>query len=146
LEEEYVRNGKLKYIVMDYPLPFHRNAMKAHVAANCAGQQGKYWPMHDKIFANQRAMKPEQLSEYAENIGLDPSKFNKCFDDDTQQAEIRADIAEGQKIGVRGTPSFGLGYTDPKNSKVKVLRVIRGAQPYTTFKSAIDAMLASPNK
>ena len=141
-----MKPGKLKYIVMDYPLPFHRNAMQAHVAANCAGKQGKYWLMHDKLFANQRAMKPAQLREYAQTIGLDLDTYDQCFDDKTREAEIKKDIAEGQKIGVRGTPSFGLAYTGPKDSKVKVMRVIRGAQPYSAFKKAIDEMLASPSK
>lgn len=131
---------------MDYPLPFHRNAMKAHVAANCAGQQGQYWPMHDKLFNNQRGLKPEQLREHAQSIGLDLNKYDKCMDDKTQEAEIRRDMAEGQKVGVRGTPSFGLGYTDPNGSKVKVVQVIRGAQPYAAFKKAIDAMLTAPKK
>ena len=131
---------------MDYPLPFHRNAMKAHLAANCAGAQGQYWPMHDKLFANQRALKPEQLREYAQGIGLDLDKYDKCLDDKAQLAEIKRDMAEGQKVGVRGTPSFGLGYTDPNSSKVKVIQVIRGAQPYTAFKKAIDGMLTAPKK
>lgn len=124
----------------------HRDAPKAHVAANCAGDQGKYWAMHDKLFANQRALKPDQLREYATEIGLDIDRFDTCFDDPARQAEIQADMAEGRKIGVRGTPSFGLGYTDSEDSKVEIVRVIRGAQPYTAFKKAIDEMLESPDK
>ena len=120
--------------------------MKAHVAANCAGAQNQYWPMHDKLFANQRGLKPEQLREYAQEVGLDLDKYEKCLDDKTQQAEIKRDMAEGQKIGVRGTPSFGLGYTDPKGSNVRVIQVIRGAQPYSAFKKAIDGMLSAPKK
>ena len=120
--------------------------MKAHVAANCAGKQGQYWAMHDKLFANQRALKPEQMREYAQNINLDLEKYDKCVVDKTQEAEIQKDIAEGQKIGVRGTPSFGLAYTNPNGSKVKVMQVIRGAQPYTAFKKAIDGMLTAPEK
>jgi protein-disulfide isomerase len=120
--------------------------MKAHVAANCAADQGKYWQMHDKIFRSQPAIKPDQLRKYAQDVGLDMDAFDKCFNGTTKLAEIRNDMTQGTKMGVRGTPSFGLGYTDPKSSKVKIIRVIRGAQPYAAFKRAIDEMLSSPGK
>jgi len=131
---------------MDYPLPFHRNAMKSHLAANCAGDQDKYWAMHDKLFANQRALQPEALRKYAEEVGLDMAAFDACLSDESRQAEIQADMAEGRKLGVRGTPSFALGYTDPESSKVRIVQVIRGAQPYSAFKKAIDKMLSAPVK
>lgn len=119
--------------------------MKAHVAANCAGEQDKYWPMHDKLFANQRALKPDNLRQYAEELELDMTAFDACFDDDARQAEIQQDMAEGRKMGVRGTPSFGLGYTDG-DSQVKIIKFIRGAQPYAAFKSAIDELLSAPTQ
>ena len=89
---------------MDYPLPFHGDAMGAHIAANCALNQEKYWPMHDKLFVNQRALKPDDLRKYAEDLGLDMSAFDQCVADSAQRSEIQKDMAEGQKIGVRGTP------------------------------------------
>lgn len=131
---------------MDFPLPIHGDAMQAHVAANCAAEQDKYWPMHDKLFANQKALKPDSLRKYAEELELDMAAFDACFGDDARQAEIQQDMAEGRKLGVRGTPSFGLGYTDPGASEVKIIRFIRGAQPYSAFKSAIDEMLSAPSK
>jgi len=102
--------------------------------------------MHDKLFASQRALKPAQLREHAQSIGVDLAQYDQCMADKTQEAEIKRDMAEGQKVGVRGTPSFGLGYTDPKGSKVKVVQLIRGAQPYSAFKKAIDEMLTPPKK
>jgi len=80
IEKEYISTGKVKYVFLDFPLDFHKQAFKAAEAAHCAGEQGKYWDMHDQIFANQKAMEPKDLSEYAKAIGIDVSKFQQCLD------------------------------------------------------------------
>jgi protein-disulfide isomerase len=142
MEKEYISTGKVKYVFLDFPLPFHKQASKAAEAAHCAGEQGKYWEMHDKIFANQKAMEPKDLSEYAKAIGTDVSKFQQCLDSGKYAEAIKKDIAEGQKAGVTGAPSFFLGYADPaKPGTVKATKMLKGAQPYAKFKEAIDSLL-----
>ncbi len=142
IEKEYVETGKMKHVFMDFPLPMHNNAMKAAEAAQCAGDQGKYWEMHDKIFANQREMGAEDLNKNAEALGLNAKKFKECLDSGKHAEQIKKDVAEGQKAGVSGTPSFLIGYSG-SNGKVKAVKKIVGAQPYASFKAAIDELLAS---
>ena len=132
--------------MLDFPLPFHKNASKAAEAAHCAGEQGKYWEMHDQLFANQNALDPTNLSEYAKKIELDVSKFQQCLDSGKYAEAIKKEMAEGQKAGITGVPAFLMGLTDPKNPKtIKATKKISGAQPYAEFKKTIDGLL-SPQK
>ena len=142
IETEYVKTGKLRYVSREFPLEsIHPQAFKASEAALCAGDQGKYWEMHDRLFANQRALAPAQLTSYAQAVGLDEAKFTKCLEAGTKAAKVRKDLAEGVKAGVTGTPAFFLGTVD--GSTVKVIRIIKGAQPFGNFKEAIDGALAA---
>ncbi len=132
IAKEYIDTGKLKYVIFDFPLEsIHSHAFKAAEAANCAAEQGKFWEMNARLFANQKALAPEQLKTYAEALGLDMSKFDDCLGSGKHADEIRKDMAAGSKAGMRGTPSFGIGFTDSKDpDKVKVVQTIRGAQPF----------------
>ena len=146
IEKEYIATGKVKYVLLDYPLPFHKNASKAAEAAHCAGEQGKYWEMHDQLFTNQNALEPKDLSEYAKKIELDVSKFQQCLDSGKYAEAIKKEVAEGQKAGVSGVPAFLMGLTDPNNPKtLKATKKLVGAQPYAKFKETIDSLL-SPQK
>jgi len=113
-----------------FPLPFHKNAELAAVAAIAAQNQGKFWEMHDKLFENQKALQRPQLVQYAKDLGLNIAKFEKDLDNPANKARVKAEMAEGSKVGVRGTPaSFVNG------------RMISGAQPFQNFKTLIDAEL-----
>lgn len=127
----------------DFPLEsIHPQAFKAAEAAHCAGDQGKYWEMYERLFANQRALGPSDLPGHAGALGLDLAAFQGCLDGGKHAARVRRGLDDGQKAGVRGTPTFFLGVVDGGDAKVRVLRVIRGAQPFAAFKAAIDAALA----
>ena len=139
IKEEFVEQGKVKYVFRDFPLEFHKDAGKASEAAECAGDQGKYWEMHDKIFENQRSLKVPDLKGYAKDIGLKTSKFDKCLDSNKYTEEVALDLEAGKAAGVAATPSFIVGRSSP-DGKIKGL-LIRGAQPYQVFKSAIEQLL-----
>lgn len=142
IERDYIATGKLRYVMRDFPIEsLHAQAPKGHEAARCAGDQGKFWPMHERLFANQRAMSPADLKAHARAVGLDMTAFDRCFDSGRHAAAIRTDLADGQRAGVRGTPSFFVGVAEPNGSKVRVLKFLVGAQPYEQFKSAIDSVL-----
>ena len=144
IEKEYIATGKLKYVVRDFPLEaIHKDAFKAAEAAHCAGDQGQYWEMHTRLFANQRALGPKDLPQHAQAQGLDVPKFQQCLDSGKYAARIRKDLEDGQKAGITGTPGFLFGLTEPNDPKVKVLRVLKGAQPYASFKDTIDSLLSS---
>ena len=132
-------------MVLDFPLEsIHQNAFGAAEATHCAGDQGKYWEMHERLFSNQRALAASDLPAHAQALGLDVEKFQQCLDSHKYQEQIRKDIQEGQQAGVTGTPAFFLGLTDPNSGKVKTLQVVKGAQPYENFKNTIDSLLAAP--
>ncbi len=142
LEAEYIKTGKVRYVLRDYPLePIHPLAFKAAEAVRCAGDQGKYWEMHDRLLDNQAALAPDRLPEHARGLGLDVPSFRQCVDGGRYAEVIRKDIAAGLTAGIRGTPTFFLGLTEPDGSSVKALRTIPGALPYTAFKSFIDVLL-----
>jgi protein-disulfide isomerase len=130
LKSEYIDTGKVRLVYRDFPLGFHPNAQKAAEAAECADEQGKFWEMHDKIFANQQAIAVANLKQYAKDLGLDSSKFDSCLDSDKYASEVQKDYQDGTAAGVSGTPSFFI------NGQLVV-----GAQPYSVFKQAIDAEL-----
>lgn len=125
---------------MDFPLAFHKKAQKAAEAANCAGKQDKYWEMHDILFASKK-LDPGDLYQHADNLGLDKTAFNSCMESEAYVDEIKKDMAEGQKAGVRGTPSFLLGWEKPGEDTVHAVKFIRGAQPYENIKAQIDELL-----
>ncbi len=145
LETEYVKTGKVKSVFLDLPLEaIHKSAFGAAKAARCAGQQGKYWEMHDRLFANQKELEP--WTPHAQAVGLDLTAFDACVASDKENSAIRRDMAEAQKLGVTGTPAFLIGRTDPKSSKLTILAALRGARPFADFKTEIDKLLAESEK
>lgn len=129
--------------MLDFPLEsIHHSAFKAAEAAHCAGEQGKYWEMHERLFANQRQLEP--WLPHAKAIDLDVSAFETCLNSGKYAENVRQDMNEGRKGGTTGTPSFILATTDLNDpSKVKGIAFIRGAQPFSQFKTAIDQALAT---
>ena len=143
IDTDYVKTGKVKYVLKEFPLePIHPQAFKAAEAANCAGEQGKYWEMHDRLFSNQNGLAPEQLPGHAQALGLDAGKFKSCLDSAKYASRVRKNLVEAETAGATGTPTFFIGLTDPKSSEIKPLKKIVGAQTYATFKDALDTLLA----
>ena len=136
LDKTYIATGKVRFIYKDFPIDsIHAQARAAALAAECAGAQGKYWPMHDRIFQGQdewanQAQAVEVLKGYGSELGLDADQFNVCMDNETYAAEIQADLAEGERAGVTGTPTFYING-----------RQLVGAQPLEVFIQVIEAEL-----
>ncbi len=128
LEKQY--DGKIKVVFKHQPLPFHNNAKIAAAASMAANDQGKFWEMHDKLFANQQALDRPSLERYASELGLDMGKFKAALDSNKFDAYITADSAEGTRVGANGTPTFFING-----------RQVVGAQPIDAFKSVIDEEL-----
>jgi protein-disulfide isomerase len=126
--QEY--KGKVRVAWKDMPLPFHPNAMPAAIAARAAGEQGKFWEMHDKLFANQQSLSRETYEKYAQELHLDLPRFKAALDAQKHKPEIEADTAQGNKFGANGTPAFFINGTH-----------LSGAQPFEAFKARIDEEL-----
>ncbi len=130
VSEEY--GDKVKIAFKHFPLAFHTKAPDAHKASIAAGKQGKFWEMHDKIFANQATMSTDNYATWAGEMGLDVEQFKKDMASPAVQAHIDADMKQASGMGVTGTPSFFInGY------------FLSGAQPFEAFKAVIDRQLAS---
>lgn len=98
----------VKVYFLHFPLSFHQKAMPAAIAAQCANQQGKFWPYHDKVFANQGGLGggDAQLETWATEAGLDAAKYKACVANPETKKFVEADMKQGELAGVRGTPSF----------------------------------------
>lgn len=127
--------NKVRIIYKDYPLPNHAEAFKAAEAAHCAGEQKKYWELHDVMFENQRALDVPSLKQAARKLGLDGEKFDQCLDSGRHADNVRADYELGEKMGVNSTPTI---YVNG--------RPLIGAQPFEAFKQVIDEELARGSK
>jgi protein-disulfide isomerase len=112
------------------PLPFHNNAGPAAEASLAANDQGKFWEMHEKLFANQNALERDKLEGYAKDLNLNLAKFKESLDNNKHKSVIEADQKAARDLGASGTPSFFING-----------RSLRGAQPFDAFKTLIDEEL-----
>ena len=126
LESQY--GDKIKLVFRDFPIEnLHPGATKAHEAARCANEQGKFWLYHDKLFASSPSSSPEVFKGLAKEVGLDVTGFETCFDSGKYQAAVKKDIDDGNRLGVTGTPAFFING-----------RLVSGAQPLEAFARIID--------
>lgn len=141
LQRDFVITGKVEHVFLHFPLKdIHKRAMAAAAAAECARHQGKYWEMHDRLFANQVALGADDLVRHAGAIGLDPRRMATCLEAPPDPA-IETDITLAQQLGVSSTPTFFIGEIQ-NDRRVRLVRKIRGAQSYNVFKGALDEVLA----
>jgi protein-disulfide isomerase len=142
----YVETGKLKYVLRDFPLNrIHPDAAKLAEAVLCAGDQGKSWEMHDHIFKAKKSPNPGELPKQAGALGLDAKAFEACMQTNKYAGQVEESLAEGGKLGMRGTPGFFLGKTDSNDpGKITATEMISGAQAFPTFEKAINKLLAEP--
>ena len=130
IESRY--GNKIKLVFRDFPIEsLHPGASKAHTAARCAGEQGKFWAYHDKLFAAPPKSSPAMFKELARQVGLEPTAFEKCQGSGKYDAAVKKDLEEGNRIGVTGTPAFFING-----------RPLTGAQPLEAFARLVDEELA----
>jgi len=147
LDKDYVSTGKVKYFFRNLPLTDgHPNAFRAAEAGYCAGEQGKFWQAHDRFFANQNKLNPNDLVPHARALGMDGLKFDDCLKSGKYDEAIKKDIEEAQSLGIEGTPAFLVGLLSPNGKSVSVRKVILGAEPYGSFKQTLDELLSSRAK
>ena len=112
IEQEYIKTGKVRWVYVHLPLTsIHANAAAAAELATCAARQGKFWPLHDLLYAKQEdwSALPDPtayLLTLGDSVGLDRSRLNACVMDNSAQAEVEADAARAMRSGARSTPSF----------------------------------------
>lgn len=141
IKKDYIDTGKIRYVVRDFPLnAIHPMAQKAAEASHCAKDQNKFWELHDKMFGNQTALTVDDLKKYAGELSLNSGTFASCLDSNKYAQKVKDSTSQGEKFGVRGTPSTFVGKSDGQNAKGAT--EVSGAQPFDAFKTAIEAVLA----
>jgi protein-disulfide isomerase len=128
VEENY--GDKVRIVFRQFPLSIHPHAPKAAEASLCARDQGKFWEMHDHMFANQKALSVDELKAAAGTVGLDAEQFAQCLDSAKYESEVQADLQAGIAAGVSGTPAMFING-----------QLVSGAVPYEQIASVIDAEL-----
>lgn len=140
IKKNYIDTGKAKLVYRDFPLSaIHPSAQAAAEAGECADDQGRFWEMHDKIYAEQDKkgqgtiqFTVSDIKKWAGQIGLNMPEFEACLDSQKYKAEVEKDATDGQAAGVTGTPgTFVNG------------RLIKGAVPFRDFSQAIDEIYRS---
>ena len=136
LEKEYVATGKMAVAFHHFAISGHRLAPRAAAAAECARQQGQFWPMHDRMFRNQNRLGDADLLNGAADIGLNMPQFGGCLSRDTGQA-IAADAMLATTLGVSATPTFFLGRVQGSDRQVLVTKRLRGALSFGEFQKVL---------
>lgn len=143
IKETYIQAGAAKLVYRDFPIDrIHPNARLAHAAAECAHDQGMFWPYHDVLFERQREwsqlapdLMRDRVSDYAQLLSLDGGDFEECVDSPETYAEIDADKRDGSSYGATGTPAFFVG------NEASGYVLISGAKPFESFATAIESAL-----
>ncbi len=140
VQKKFVDTGKLRLVSRCLPLPFHPNAEPAALAALCAGDQGQFWPMRDRLFGNPEALSHKDFLLAAEALKLDASAFAACLDGKKFAAQIARDKQDAATAGITGTPTFVLGRAN--GSTVTGLLMV-GAKPSAIFEAEIEKLLSN---
>ena len=139
--KKYINPGKIRYAVIDYPLPDNNLAVKASEAAYCAGDQGKFWEMHSAIMHDQESL--SDLASIAYFVDLNINKFERCLEIDKYNSRVMKHISLASGLEIPSVPGFIIASIDPENPrKVKGITYIRGAKPFELFQQEIDKALA----
>jgi protein-disulfide isomerase len=138
IRKNWIDTGKLRYISRDFPIAdLHAHALAAARAVRCAGDQGKFWEMRLSLLRNANVLSPPFIQKTAEDLKLDTKVFATCAASNMHDAEIQAEMEEGTRLGVGGTPTFVIGRTTPTGVEGPILV---GALPYAQFDAKLKEL------
>lgn len=132
INRKYIKNGRLRFIYRHFAILGRPSVAAAH-GAECAGEQGKFWPYHDRLFTealSPLAFTQKKLTAYAQDLKLDAKRFDQCLESEKYAKKVKGETAMAAFLGARGTPAFFLNG-----------RLIAGAQPFKVFAEAIEKEL-----
>jgi protein-disulfide isomerase len=138
LDSVYIKTGKVRFVVRDFPLKNHPYARPAAEAVRCAGEQGKYWDLRDAILAESEPPLAATISAVAADIHLDMKEFEQCQSQRKFSSDIDAEQSEAERIGINGTPMFLIGR--PGDGKVQGV-VIQGNRSIDVYRGEIERSL-----
>ena len=138
LKKQYVDTGKLRFVLRDLPLAKYQYAKPAAIASHCAGEQNKFWEMHDALFEGRGKLNPDDVLRYASSIGLQEDPFKACMTSGKFNNDIKQDVQDARSAGIRGTPAFVIGKT---TEDMVSGTLIAGTNPLAALKQEIDKLL-----
>jgi protein-disulfide isomerase len=130
LKKAYIDTGKVRFFSKDMPLDFHPNAMRAAMAARCAGEQGKFWELRDTMGANPNSLDLEHIVGFAADLKMDTGALRTCIDSGKFKERVQNDVLEAMKIGASGTPTFIVGKSVGEGVDGEL---VVGAMPFQMF-------------
>ena len=139
LKKVYVQSGLVLAAFRNFPLRGHPLAFKAAEAAECAGEQGQFWGMHDRFFSDQAHLDDSMLLRHATDLNLDVRRWQSCRATEARSL-VQRDLEEAQALNIPSTPVFLVGTTQA-DGRLKVQSVLRGARPAEEFRAALDKAL-----
>ena len=137
LKKAYIDSGKVRFYSKDMPLDFHPNAMRAAMAARCAGEQGKFWELRDTMGANPNSLDIEHILNFAGNLKLDTGALRACIDGGKYKETVQNDVLEAMRVGANGTPTFIVGKSVGEGVDGEL---IVGALPFQMFDSKLKEL------
>ena len=137
LKKAYIDTGKVRFYSKDMPLDFHPNAMRAAMAARCAGEQGKFWELRDTMGANPNSLDIEHILNFAGNLKLDTGALRACIDGGKYKETVQNDVLEAMRVGANGTPTFIVGKSVGEGVDGEL---IVGALPFQMFDSKLKEL------
>ena len=138
IKKAYIDTGKVRFFSKDMPLDFHPNAMRAAMAARCAGEQNKFWELRDVMGANPNSLDMDHIINFAGDLKLNTSQLRSCIDSGKYKDPIQTDVLEAMKIGANGTPTFIVGKSVGNGVDGEL---VVGAIPFQMFDSKIKELL-----
>ena len=136
IKSKLLDSGAIREVFLNFPLAMHPFAQKAGEAAECAAEQGRFWEMHEAIFADAKSLGIDNLTRHAEQLKLDVAKFTKCIDSGETAVAVERDLAEGKRLAVNATPAFFIGLVQADGG-ITLRKRINGAAAFEEFEKAI---------
>lgn len=146
IEANYIRTGKVRYVFRDLPIDsLHPASIRAHEAARCATEQGRFWELHNRLFSAPGTHGDAALEARASEAGLNVEALRACLASGRTEAAVRQSVAAAGQLGATGTPTFFIGVRDGNPDQIRVIRALAGAQPYSEFEKALEAVRGQIN-
>jgi protein-disulfide isomerase len=140
IDANYIKTGKVKFFFRDMPSPEHPYALFKAKAARCAGEQGKFWQMHEYLFTHQQPMGTGDAPKLAEAVGIDAEKLTACLAADKYASIAQRSLASAEKYHIDGTPAFIIGRLSEDGSFLKAAQVTLGTQTDEFFQKQLDEL------
>ncbi|MCI0453375.1 MAG: DsbA family protein [Candidatus Dadabacteria bacterium] len=144
IQNNLIKDGKIRYVYMDFPKETHKNAIPVANAVRCAGDQGKFWEVFDLAYSSNDYLDVQKILGASKELGLNQGELEKCIKSNKYAPDIDGEIELGKKLGVNVVPSLYIGKTGD-GSEIEVTYII-GSRDYLNIKNNIDKLINEPGK